>query len=358
MKSILLASVASVAFAGAAAADVSFSGTAKLGYNSDTVLGNKGFYSDADIKVAFSQTLDNGLTAAASFGIDLGSDGLGGNAVTSGDYVVSLTSDMAGLYFGKTATATEAKYTGGVGKAADGLFLNDEKSADGNNTSTLRGEIKYSVVDAAISVQVAPGVKTAQGIQVAANTTLGGATVAVAYQQAAAIGDATAAKQKVAAAAFGVKVGYTIANANLTAEFANVSNANGSAFAKGSYYGVGISYPVGPVTLGAQYASNNSVTDWEVSAAYAANGISVTAAYEKSKSWKIEGSYAYGSGLTFYAGVIDAGKDYYVAGSYDLGASTSLLVSYAKDGDNDDTDDEVGAKKYQEGATVEVAFKF
>ena len=73
-SAILLASVALTAFAGAAAAEVSFSGSATLGYNDDngrlannaTFGDHNGFYSDLNVDVALSATLDNGITVSAS----------------------------------------------------------------------------------------------------------------------------------------------------------------------------------------------------------------------------------------------------------------------------------------------------
>ena len=51
MKRILLASTAIVAFAGAAAADVSLSGEASLGYNDNANGDNDGFYSDVSVSL-------------------------------------------------------------------------------------------------------------------------------------------------------------------------------------------------------------------------------------------------------------------------------------------------------------------
>ncbi len=63
MKRILLTSTALVAFAGAAAADVTWSGTAGLGYNDDI---DDGFYVDGDLDVTMSQELDNGVTVSGT----------------------------------------------------------------------------------------------------------------------------------------------------------------------------------------------------------------------------------------------------------------------------------------------------
>ncbi len=55
MKQLLLASASVFAFAGAAAAEVTFAGTATLGYNDDDILAisddNVGFYWDATVAV-------------------------------------------------------------------------------------------------------------------------------------------------------------------------------------------------------------------------------------------------------------------------------------------------------------------
>ncbi|HKL68991.1 MAG TPA: porin, partial [Salibaculum sp.] len=84
MKSILLASASVFAFAGAAAAEVSFSGDAELGYNDDdaplsSADNNDGFYWEGNLYAAFSQDLDNGLTAGADIEFGFASNNLGQN---------------------------------------------------------------------------------------------------------------------------------------------------------------------------------------------------------------------------------------------------------------------------------------
>ncbi len=78
---------------------------------------------------------------------------------------------------------------------------------------------------------------------------------------------------------------------------------------------------------------------------------------DDSEDWAIEAGYDMGQGLNFYAGVSDAGDDYYVASTYQLAEGAQLLVSYGVD-DNDDSEDEIGDPEYQEGTTVEVSFEF
>ena len=81
MKSILLASASIFAFVGAAAAEVTFAGSATLGYNDTDNLAEDGvgetgddeigFYWDANVAVTLSQELDNGVTASATFDFDV-----------------------------------------------------------------------------------------------------------------------------------------------------------------------------------------------------------------------------------------------------------------------------------------------
>ena len=87
MKSILLASVSVVAFAGAAAAEVTFGGSATLGYN-DTVEDN--FYWSGNLAVTMSQELNNGLTAGVTFDGDV-ADNNRGQAYTTGGFTLSLS---------------------------------------------------------------------------------------------------------------------------------------------------------------------------------------------------------------------------------------------------------------------------
>ena len=87
MKSILLTSTALVMTAGIAAAEVTFSGTAKFGYNdTDHASGASASepFSDMDLNIAFSKELDNGYTAAASVELDY-ADGNQGNDISASD---------------------------------------------------------------------------------------------------------------------------------------------------------------------------------------------------------------------------------------------------------------------------------
>ena len=379
MKRILLASASIVAFAGAAAAEITFSGEATLGYNdfnSDTVDGvsvvdDTGFYWDASIDVTMSQTLDNGLTASATFGLNV-VDGNLGEDVASSDYVLSLTSDTAGLYFGNTEFAAVKHWTGAGEMDADGFSEEDGETV-------LRGDITYGGVNSSVSYAVDSANDSLEQLSLGADATFGTISVALGYQEETSFpgvgGDFNPNK------VLGVSAGTSFAGADVRLAFAQESftdSVTGDNVARQSI-GVSASYPFGPVTLGAYYVMESGESDgivdpedndsYGITADYVSGPLSVSASYEvdqqdasptedQTVDWELTGSYDVGNGITAFAGVVDAGDDYYVAGSMALGEGATLLVSYVKDGDEDDSDDEVGPNDYQEGATVELGFSF
>lgn len=397
MKSILLASASIVAFAGAAAAEVTFSGSAELGYNDtdsrnfgatpdddDDTGSDAGFFWSANVAVTMSQALDNGLTAAATFNFDVADDSTG-LGLESGGYVLSLTSESAGLYFGETAFAAQTYWSGVSGMENDGF-----SEADGE--TVIRAEVTYGGVTGGVSYIVDtngsfdPDLRddippndereyTGTGdlvqLSVGATAEVGNFTVGMAYQE-------------------GIDAAYLVPQIQADGTVANVFNDNGDIsndeifglFAKTTFggadlhlayasnqtagedsIGIAAKYPVGPVTLGAYYVmqDNGDGNAYGISADYASGPITVGVNYEDTdngeEDWSVEGSYDVGNGIMVYAGVADAGEDYYAAGTIAMGEGASLLVSYAEDGDGD-ADDDIGTNEYKAGATVAVTFEF
>ncbi|KJZ19290.1 porin [Loktanella sp. S4079] len=363
MKSILLTSTAIVAFAGAAAAEVSFSGDATLGYNS-RVAEEDGFYWDADVAVKLSQELDNGLTAAASFNFEA-ADADNGQELAATDFVLSLTSETAGLYYGDTAFAAQTLWKSAGDMEADGFSENDGETV-------LRGEAAYNGIDAAVSYTIADAANNfpaddshVDQLSVAAAGDFGQFSVVAAYQD-----ESDAAFGAVANTEngdynpnelFGLSVGASFSGADITVAYAEDLTADESSL------GVQVAYPFGPVTATVYYVAEDDATDednYGVTLAYSAGAIAVKGDYDYDQGtdkWGIEGSYDVGNGFTVFAGVLNEDEsddaDYYVAGTYDLGGGASVLVSFAEDKSNDQGD-EVGANEYKEGATVEVNFSF
>lgn len=349
MKSILLASASVFAFAGAAAAEVSFTGEAELGYNDDAIGDNDGFYHDLDFTIVAEQELDNGLTAGASLDISNLSDG---GDIDASDYTLYIESETAALRFGDLDPVAEDNWGGVDGSAYENFNDQDVHFGPGGFEAMLVGEIMYGGIDGMISYGVDTDGATLEddldALQVYVTGDFGTVSAELAYQQE------FGPTEEV----LGLGVSTTLAGADLGLAFVNADS--------GQSIGVDVSYPFGPVTAGAYFTSNDNDPDtYGVSVDYSDGPIAVNVFYDNdvdnnAEDYGIEGSYDVGNGLMIMAGVVDAGDDTYIAGTYDLGGGAELLVSYADDGDDASgaADDEIGDPEYQDGTTVEVSFEF
>ncbi len=358
MKTILLASASVFAFSGMAFADghatpgVAFAGSAALGYNDDV---KDGFYWDASVDVTMTAALDNGLVASATFGLNVADNSLG-DSVSTSDYVLTLSNDMASLSFGDIDPVAEDRWGGVSGMSADGFNDADTHFAVGFD-AILVGEVTLGGTTAALSYGVATGGSAntvtdndLDALQVYITSSFGSLDVELAYQD-----------EFAADAVFAVGVSTSFGGADVDVAFAD----NGT----DSSIGIGVSYPVAPgVTVSGYYAVNDVADDaYGVEVDYVSGPISVNAFYDataadNSGEFGIEGSYDVGNGLTAYAGFISTestdSSAYYVAGTYDLGGGAELLVSFADDGIDGSSSDEIGDPEYLEGTTVEVSFDF
>ena len=379
---ILLTTTAIVAFAGAAVADghtsVSFGGDFTLGYNDNgdlptaytgsvTVGDNEGFYWEGDLNVAASAALDNGVTAGVTFEFDIVDETT--QQLTQSDlFVLSLTTDTAGLYFGDTEYAAFSRWSAAGDMEAD--FFSEQ---DGE--TVLRGDVAIGGIEASVSYSVEDGLTNeyeANQLSVGVAGDLGMFSFAVAYQDEADFvptGSDDFNSDKV----FGISAGAAVAGANIKVAYASNETADENST------GIQVSYPFGPVTGTVYYVSEDDGSDednYGATVAYADGPIKVTLDYDYDQGVNkvaLDGTYDLGNGLTIGAGMYDqsddasinanglanAGTDYYVAGTYDLGGGASVLVSYA-DAETGGAyaDDEVGGPDYQVGTTVEVSFSF
>ena len=401
MKSILLASVAMVGFAGIAVAQdsettdgVSFSGTATFGYNDtdydgDPVLDedgevveandgddNVGFYWESDLELDLTRTLDNGLRAGVGFSIDVADDDVGdgqGGALSSSGFVLFLESDEAGIYFGDTSFAAERYW-----KDADV----DEMAADGfseqDGETVLRGDlIDYGGVNASLSYVVADteGERPAGDVDqlsLGASFEWGGYTFGVAYQE-----ESDAANQKSdlgeEPAVDGEYSAYDDFNtdeifgigllANIVGFDGGIAYANNMTAGHTSL-GILVNYPIGPFGARAYYVMEDGPLEsedaWGLGFTYENAPVSLEAIYKETSGEvdsALEGTYDAGNGFMVWAGLVSGGDDYYVAGTQDLGGGAQLLVSYGVDDDSSE-EDEIGNPEIQEGATVEVTLAF
>ena len=356
MKRILLASASIVAFAGAAAAEVSFGGSANLGWNDDI---EDGFYWEADMGVTFTQALNNGVTAGATFNLNIAENDRG-DVVEAGDYLLSLTSDMGSLFFGNIDPVADDIWDGVDGSDVPGFNDKDTHfDPPVNFDAILRGEIMFGGVNGYLSYgidQDGDGIgEEIDAMQLAATGSFGQFGFIVAYQE----------EFGPTPQIFAIAGTTSFAGADIKVAYETADNA-----AETDSIGVSVAYPVGPVTVGGYYTINNEAADidnnaYGISADYASGPISATVFYDAAEDddgeFGIEGSYDVGNGIMAYAGYIadltTDGAQYYVAGTYDLGGGASLLVSYAENEDNAN-DDEIGDPEYLSGTTVEVTFEF
>lgn len=372
MKRILLASASIVAFAGAAAAEVTFSGTATLGYNDTDNLANVntdgddeiGFYWEADLNVVFSQALDNGLTASANFGFNVADDANLGQTTNSRDYVLSLTSDTAGLFFGNTQFAAFKHWASAGDMETD--FFSEE---DGQ--TVLRGDITFGGVNASVSyaldvvtdndLPLVDETDSLEQLSIGADATFGAIKLTFGYQEATdATGGAFADGDFNPNEVFGISAGTSFAGADVVLAYSKDNTAGEDSL------GVKASYPVGPVTLTAYYVMESAAAgdNFGVAATYTSGPVSVTVDYQSDQEVNktaIDATYDVGNGITALAGYYmqdDLEDDFYVAAKVALGEGASLLVSYADGGGDGEPDDEIGGPNYQEGTTVEVGFSF
>jgi outer membrane protein OmpU len=395
MKSILLATASILAFAGAAAADVTFGGDAKLGFNIDNgdeprddglFDGGEGFFWEANLGVTLSQELNNGLTAAASFTLNIADNDDGSDVDVDNDFLLSLTAETGGLFLGDTAFAAESHWD-----PAGNMQADDFSEQDGE--IVLRGDFAYSGVEASVSGIVGdddndrPNDDLDQ-LSVGAEATVGRFTMSMGYQEESEVLDAGYVSEDPegydpfsnddfdASEVFGISVGTTFGGADVQLAYATNQTLNDDSL------GFEVSYPFGPVTLGAYYViENDDESDilgddgneglgnsYGISADYASGPLTVSAFYEieddgddvdavdgtsdqdEDDDFGVEVGYDVGNGLELYAGFLDEDGNY-VGAEYDLGNGAQMIASYADQ-------DEEGAREYEAGTTLQVVFQF
>ncbi len=352
MKRILLASASIVAFAGAAAADVTFSGDAEFGYNDtdnpDSAADDKGFYYSFGLGVAGSMELDNGLTAAMSGDVTIGgADTFDSNNVAVDDLKVSLSSDTASLTFGDTAPAADAMWSGVGNMEADGF--NDEDDL-ANEDGQLVGMMEFGGTKVGISTAVVDG--DMKGMQLGVTGSAGSVSYGVAYQDDEWTGNDI----------LGLRVGMSLGGADVALGYADNGTRDSTA--------VSVSYPVGDVTVGAFYSMESAGDDnYGLSVAYASGPLSVDALFHdgQDEDMQLNVKYDMGNGLTLAGGYRAEGSNQadiaYVSASYDLGGGATALFSYV-DVSRGSAGTATAAGEFgpgedlREGMTVEVSFAF
>ena len=275
--------------AGIAAAEVTFSGTAKFGYNdTDHASGASASepFSDMDLNIAFSKELDNGYTAAASVELDY-ADGNQGNDISASDALISLTNADSGIHYGDTKHAAENAWSS-VGSMDNDAF----RAADGEmvtRADMTLGGAKVSVSlgdDTNLTTATPPGTET-DYMSLGITGTAGAFTYALAAQNANTAwldnDDNTAASQL---STTGVRVSTTWGGA--TVALGHSTNNNGGST------GVEVSYPMGALTTTASYVAEDATgakANWDVKVVYAEGAMGLTVATDESDDWNVDVSY-------------------------------------------------------------------
>lgn len=332
MKSILLTSTALVAFAGAAAAEVNFSGEASAEYNTIT-----GYTTSAEMTATLTQQLDNGLTAEASITFDPVASELSYGSI-------SLSSDNASLTFGTGLDGAVQSSVGddyGIGQVA-------EEELDG-----IVGTYSMGDTTLFVSMGISEGEVESDALEFGVTTSAGSWELAFGATQAG----------EFAATAAG-----TVGGADLNFGYASNDEWDaGIAYTFGSVtvsastdeaeaWTVGAEYDGGVYNAGFEYNADES---WEVTAGYDANGIVVDAAYTDLEVLTIGATYTMES-LTVGAGMITApaaDTTTFAFADYDLGNGASAFINYA---DAAADLEEVGPSERDiaVGTTVGVSFTF
>jgi hypothetical protein len=383
MKRILLTSTALVAFAGAAAADISFSGTAEFSYNVDAA-GTVTNTSDTEITAAASQALNNGYTASVSFTID--PEGAAGEEIAAGDITVANDSSSVTYHIG--ADGAGAAHLGDhktMQSAVTNVF-GDADTAEVTANARVSGSLTMAGATVGVSMN------DAGDYQLGVSTDLGGTTLSAGFDGATGGeygimlgGSASSVDYELAFGSNGADTSYGL-SASTTAGGADITLAFGDLG-----YEIGASMPLGAATVGVKLTDTNATagngweitaataldavdvsfklaqaegatdTTWEMTAGYSAGAVAVSATFDSASDSDITASYDMGNGLVAYAGVLndnDGTVDATYAGvEYDLGGGAALTVSNATLGAGYTADTDFG-QDYAAGTTVSVSFSF
>ncbi|MDV7144693.1 porin [Tropicimonas sp. TH_r6] len=137
MKKVLLTSTALVAFAGAAAAEVSLSGWAEMGVIGGSDITSQ-FFNDVDVDFTLSGETDGGLTFGANVDLDEAGDNLGNETDDMG-IDVFVSGEFGTVTLGDTDGALDWALTDPAGVGSPGTIADDETAHWGRQDTYLDG---------------------------------------------------------------------------------------------------------------------------------------------------------------------------------------------------------------------------
>ncbi len=305
MKHVLFTTTALVALSGAAMADVTWSGSASLGYNDGTGVMAEGINTDIDLDVTMSNA--GGYAATISAAME------GGGAITGED--VDITTPVVSIHYGEVVEAANSAYSDTDGLSGLG---SDEFTASGAavlvSASTGGMTVGFSD-DSSID-----GSASSFGI----NGDLGGVSFGIGSK-----GDD-----------WGISASGSAMGGTISVASEEVGGTAGT--------GVSVTLPLGDMSM------TVSATDgdfWGASVSTALAGATISAGTDSNDDTQfgLSTTIAGGFGL---AADFDTDNGTELQLSYSLSDSATLTVSYNEDLDADDDDD------YEPGTEAKISFSF
>ena len=342
MKNVLLTTTALVAFAGAAAAEMSFSGSADIGYN-DVI--NGGLFADTAFEFGGSVDLGDGYTASFDYGFDVDTSNGGSGLVWDLYPTVEVTSPFGSLKGGDLGDAGASEY---FYADRDGMAL-DVENHDSSARFDIRALVEFGDFGLAVG-GVDDGAGDLDGLSVGAGATFGNFTLGFGYDEAdaALIADGADTVNET----IGVSLDTTFSGASIGLSYID-NNVETS-------IGVAVGYDVSADLSVAAYYADNTVADdkYGVSVAYTMGALALDAYYDSGNGATVDTmgldvSYELMAGLTGYAGVYDDSitSVFYIGGVYEINDSLSATVSYADA-------NEISGPEFKDGTTVMLSASF
>jgi len=388
MKNVLFATTALVAFAGAAAAEVNFSGSLTAGYNDEI---EDGLFFQADLGMDASVDLGDNVTATASVTLFDWED-----EDADPDLDADITVEIA--YTGDTLSASLKMGDMGDKGASEYFYADrdgmnvDVENHDGDDE--VRALVEFGNFGVAVGCDMDGNNNCAtSGFNYGAGATFGSIEIGVGYDD-----DGFGQNQTTAVSAdatFGaISVGVSYADGWTEYDVNGVDGNDGDDTITGpvsvdagteTSIGVAVGYDVSDaLSVGVYYASNDYAGDvFGGSVDYTSGALSVSAYFDQeagrngagigpdadgdgffaggstnestiTNSYGVDVSYAVNDMLTANAGIYaegDADMVYYVGVDYAVNEAITATVSYA-------TADEISGPEYKDGITALITASF
>jgi hypothetical protein len=308
MKHVLFTTTALVALSGAAMADVTWSGSASLGYNDGTGVMAEGINTDIDLDVTMSNA--GGYSASISAAME------GGGAITGED--IAITTPVVSIHYGEVVEAANSAYSDTDGLS--GLGSDEFTSEDGSGAAVL-----ISASTGGMSVGFSDDATVdGSGSSFGISGDLGGVSFGIGSK-----GDD-----------WGISASGSAMGGSISVASEEVDDASAT--------GVSLTMPLGDMSL------TVSATDgdfWGASVSTAIAGATISAGTDSNDDTQfgLSTTIAGGFGL---AADFDTDNGTELALTYALSDSATLSVSYNEDLDEDDDDD------YEPGTEAKLAFTF